>query len=367
MKFLSSPESIRKCLVDGLQATKSLDAAVAFIGRDWADFLGTFPGSVRIVCWLSSPNTNPYAVEQMMQHDRMRVCQLPAMHAKVYILKGNSPRCIVGSANLTGAALSEENASGQYEAAVTIDEQELVQTVACWFEKRWEESNTISDSDLSSAKVAWKKARSSGRYRGRKKKERKDSRAMGSNFPLRWTPSRQLINLSDQVRDLDLSEFDKYSDLLVRIVDRSSTDDVEELISSVAEWTRHAATYKPALQVSKKRIRNAFTTLFDRSRPVEDRLRELNSGGASKIDGFGLASLTMILYWRFPTEYPPFNRRTQKFLKDFKFDRILPKTLSPSQYRRWIDFAQELSARLRLPSAGHIDRLVWEYTHDLEI
>ena len=367
MKFLSSPGSIRKCLVNELQDAESLDAAVAFIGRDWADILGTFPGPVRIVCWLSSPNTNPFSVEQMMQRDRICVRQLSTMHAKVYILNGHTPRCIVGSANLTGAALSEENASGQYEAAVDIVEREVVQTISRWFADLWGNADLISDSDLSSAKDAWEKAQSTRSNPEQKRNRRKDSKVVGSNFPPRWNPSKKLNKLADQVRDADLLEFGEYDDLLLRVANQGTRDDVQELIEYVARWTGHVGAYMPALQETEKRIRNAFTTLFDRSRPVEDRLKDLNSVKAYKINGFGLASLTIILYWRFPTEYPPFNTRTQRFLKDFKFDRILPRTLSPSQYGRWIVFAQELSARLRLPSAGHIDRLVWEYTRDLEI
>ena len=85
MNFLLSPAAIRKRLVEALENTKSLDAAVAFIGRDWADIIGTFSGPIRVICWLSSPNTNPYAVEQMMKRGNICVCHIPAMHAKVYI------------------------------------------------------------------------------------------------------------------------------------------------------------------------------------------------------------------------------------------------------------------------------------------
>ena len=107
--------------------------------------------------------------------------------------------------------------------------------------------------------------------------------------------------------------------------------------------------------------------MFDHSRSVESRLYDLDTRGSCKISGFGLASLTMILYWRFPSEYPPFNRRTKRFLKDFDFDELVPQKLSPAQYGKWIAFCQELSARLDLPSSGHIDRLVWEYTRDLDV
>ena len=133
MKFLRDPGAIRKCIAKTLEESNSLDAAVAFVGRDWADIIGTFSGRVRVICWLSSPNTNPYAVDQMMTRKNICVRQLSAMHAKVYILKGESPRCVVGSANLTGAALSEENASGQYEAAVEVSDRRRVGIVERWF------------------------------------------------------------------------------------------------------------------------------------------------------------------------------------------------------------------------------------------
>ena len=55
------------------------------------------------------------------------------------------------------------------------------------------------------------------------------------------------------------------------------------------------------------------------------------------------------------------------FMKDFEFDGLLPTTLSPTQYGKWLSFAQELSGRLQLPSAGHIDRLVWEHTGERKI
>jgi hypothetical protein len=96
------------------------------------------------------------------------------------------------------------------------------------------------------------------------------------------------------------------------------------------------------------------------ARPIEERFQALNGG--SKVPGLGLAAWTMVLYWWRPEQYPPFNARTRRFIKDFGFQRLLPKTLTPHGYARWIAFAEILSARLRLPTAGHVDRLVWEHT-----
>ena len=367
MKFLPDPGNIRKCIVKSLEKSSSLDAAVAFVGRDWGDIIGTFSGRIRVVCWLSSPNTNPYAVEQMMKRKNILVRQLPAMHAKVYILKGQSPRCVVGSANLTGAALSEENASGQYEAAVEISDRRRVKTVERWFRGLWKDTRSISQDDLASAKDVWNKAR---RRRGGLGKTTGGPRPSGSAASLLsvdWEPQGQLVDLADKVRRMDFAEFDKYKSVLVRIVRRGREVDVNQLIKFVAAWTGHEGIYQPALEEPAKQVRKAFRTLFDHSRNVDGRLRDLDTDGSSKINGFGLASLTMILYWRFPREYPPFNRRTKRFLEDFELQELVPKTLSPAQYAKWIAFCQDLSGRLGLPSSGHIDRLVWEYTRDLDV
>ena len=302
-----------------------------------------------------------------MNRENICVCHLPSMHAKVYAFKGESPKCIVGSANLTGAALSEENASGQYEAAIDIRDRQRIRTVEHWFEDLWNKAKPISRADLRSAKAAWEKARSNRRGSDENTPGQSAPGDGSSLFPVDWEPHHALVKLADEVRDFDFSAFDKHRRVISRIVRHGRKADLEKLIEFVAGWTSHAGAYRPALKEPGARIRRGFKTLFDHSRKIEDRLRELDAGGSRKIKGFGLPSLTMILHWGIPTEYPPYNIRTQRFLEDFGFDEFLPKILSPVQYGKWIAFAQELSARLHLPSSGHIDRLVWEYTRNLEI
>ncbi len=81
-EFLANPRAIRQALREALAEAGSLDMAVAFVGKDWQDILGGFRGRVRLVCWLSSTNTNPYAVEDMLARRSFSVRQLDAMHAK---------------------------------------------------------------------------------------------------------------------------------------------------------------------------------------------------------------------------------------------------------------------------------------------
>ncbi len=360
MVFLRDPGAIRKSIVEALEHSSSLDAAVAFVGRDWSDIIGTFPGQIRVICWLSSTNTNPYAVEQMMRRENISVRQLSAMHAKVYILKGDHPRCIVGSANLTGAALSEENASGQFEAAVEFSDSRNGPVVR-WFRDLWNsKAQSISREDLTLAKEVWSKVQ-----RGRHALCRRPPSRPVSFFPANWKPKKKLIDLAEKASDPDLPPFAEYRDVLSRIERHGRNVDVGQLIEYVAKWQGHPDTYQSALREPASRIREAFRTLFDRSRSVESRLRDLHSGGSRKIAGFALPSLTVILYWRFPSEYPPFNSRTRIFLEGFKLDELAPKSLTPRQYGKWIAFCQELSARLNLPSSGHIDRLVDTYYSEI--
>ena len=42
LRFLEDPQSVRQSLIGGLGRARSLDAAVAFVGRDWRDIKGTF-------------------------------------------------------------------------------------------------------------------------------------------------------------------------------------------------------------------------------------------------------------------------------------------------------------------------------------
>ena len=295
------------------------------------------------------------------------VRQLPDMHAKVYILKGDPARCIVGSANLTSAALSEENASGQYEAAICVADKGRARPIRRWFKALWKEARPISRSDLAVAKKRWEAARSNRRKSARPTANLDASHDYVSPFPEGWEASAELVALADKIRDADFSRFDEYQDVLSRVVDNGKSDDVEELIRCVVDWTSHPGAYRPALYEPSSRIRQAFEVLFDQARSIESRLQDLRAGGSCKISGFALPSLTMILYWRFPREYPPYDRRTSRFLQDFEIEHHIPMALGPVQYGKWIAFAEDLSARLNLPSTGHVDRLVWQHTANLEL
>jgi phosphatidylserine/phosphatidylglycerophosphate/cardiolipin synthase-like enzyme len=117
-EFLENPRDIRRAVRDLVRRAKRMDLAIAFVGQDWRDAIADFRGRLWVVCWLSSTNTNPYAVQQMMREDRVEVRQRDVMHAKVYLARAVG--AVVGSANLSRRALDSADVSGQYDAAVLL-------------------------------------------------------------------------------------------------------------------------------------------------------------------------------------------------------------------------------------------------------
>jgi hypothetical protein len=108
-----------------------------------------------------------------------------------------------------------------------------------------------------------------------------------------------------------------------------------------------------------------LSTLFDESLDVVERRQTVIDSG--KLSPLKIPSLSLLLYCRAPDKYPPFNRRTKRFLRDFGLSNWGVSNASPKAYKCWLDQAEELSQELDLPSPGHVDRLVWQYTKDLQL
>jgi hypothetical protein len=117
MNFLSNTTAIRSA-VHSLFRGKQIDMAVAFIRADWEEILSDYEGQLRVICWLSSTNTDPYAVESLIRRPRTTVKQRHAMHCKVYFAP--SIGGVVGSANRSKAALDDNDTAGQDEAAISF-------------------------------------------------------------------------------------------------------------------------------------------------------------------------------------------------------------------------------------------------------
>jgi len=160
--FLPDPKGIRKAIYRLQCCSDRLDLAAAFIGADWQEILNSFKGKIRIICWLSSTNTNAYAVENLTKRKNTLVRQREGMHCKVYIAP---TAAVIGSANLSGRALSESDNAGQDEAAVLVEaDPSCLRRLTDWFNRLWKELGTrpIENNDLKAAKKAFDKARNRG-------------------------------------------------------------------------------------------------------------------------------------------------------------------------------------------------------------
>lgn len=369
--FLPSPPAIRRELVAALASASALDMAVAFVGRDWSDLVGSFRRRRRLVCWLTSTNTNPFAIEQMIRRG-FQVRHQPLMHSKVYLTTGKRPTVIVGSANLSGGALSEDEAGGQSEAAVVLRTPKAIADARAMFAALWRESSEVTVADLRAAKRAWLSAQRGAA--GKQKRSKRDSKARAADtprVPARWHPNARLIALARETAKTSLqvgaNMRERHQFFGALDPSRMTSRDLQRCVRYIYEWTGHPGAFAPVFQERLARVRDAFRTAFDEGVPVSERLLKVAPGGAKKLNGIGVTAWTLLLSWREPAEYPPYDRRTVRFLKDFGLAPQVSSSASARQYERWLSFASDLSERLGLPTRGHVDRVVWLYTKDLTL
>lgn len=356
--FLETPTRIRE-EVGKLGKAPRMDLAVAFIGRDWRDSLADFRGKLRVVCWLSSTNTDPRAVRQMLTRKQTAVRQRDGMHAKVYLALGRG--AVVGSANLSRQALAEIEQNGRDEAGVLVSDSRNVETVTRWFERLWTHESTrkILKGDIDRAVVAFDKAHAHGKGGPGVKKSKKVE-----NLPQQRRA--RLRYLADKVRDIDLARVDFHRVLRDVVPERISRGRVIEIVDQFEDWVGRRFLFERALvRRPLPRVRQALGRLFDEGRDVDERLRAAIR--SRDLAPLGVSTLSLLLCWRAPWKYPPFNLRTRRFLRDFRLSARGASASSPLTYARWLDQAERIAQSLRLPTPGHVDRLVWEYTKDMKI
>lgn len=358
-EFLENPRDIRLAVGDLARRARRMDLAVAFVGQDWRDAIADFRGRLRVVCWLSSTNTNPYAVRQMMRDDRVEVRQRNAMHAKVYVARAIG--AVVGSANLSRRALDSADVSGQDEAAVLLRDAVNRSAIGQWFDRLWKAAAPITRGDLDRAVEAYKRARAANRRRFGKKGRGRRGPTPPSFEGLPPGNKAQLRRLANAVRDLDLKVEVPQCKLVAGNPRRMGRARIDQIAEELTEWIGRAFLADRALRRrTLPRVRRGLATLFDESRAPDERLAAVIASG--DLAPLKVGTLSVLLYWHNLDLYPPLNWRTRRFLKSFRLLRRGASVASPAAYARWLEVVDDLVQELDLPTRGHVDRMVWRYT-----
>jgi hypothetical protein len=352
-RFLPDPSAIRAALHQLSQQTGNLDIAVAFIGSDWWDLLGNFSGRIRAVCWLSSTNTNPYAVADMLRRPTVQVKQRDSMHAKVYLVPHRG--AIVGSANLSKAALNHLDTAGQSEAGVLVEEKGGVRAITRWFQDLWIDAETreITQPDLARAYRGWNLARSSDRRP-----------SGGKRPPMLFLPQlsqpvpTRLLRLSREVRGLRLETSLGKPYAFISALNPKTVSPAQRLqiVEYLTEWNKRRWVSAELEREPVSKVRTGLTILFDESIDLRDRLARIEREGL--LPGLRIPSLSLLLYWRKPRRYLPFNKKTNIFLRDYKLRLRGAGRTSAATYANWIAYSTQLQQWLKLPTPGHVDRVV---------
>lgn len=349
--FLPNPGAIRREIHHLASASKRLDLAVAFIGPEWQRLLANFAGPVRAVCWLTHPATDPDAVKSLSDRKHSVVKQRNGLHTKVYLAPGTG--VIVGSANLSEPALTEVVGIPRCEAAIAVYDRKKVEEIERWFNSLWidrPQTRTISEADLKRAKEERKKW---------------PVKIVHTVNPVKPPPDKLPLlvkRIAKQVESKDLFQsVAQYRKQLTSTIARSTlaASDVSKLADTLASWTKHRAIYKNFENQRPGVVLLGLRTLLDESVDIHERLRLIQKKKLLK--GLRIPAISLLLYWWRPDSYPPFNIKTEAFLRDFKMKSRGMSASSPACYSTWLGFADLLRARLQLPTVGHIDRLVSRY------
>jgi hypothetical protein len=363
--YLPTPSAIRGAVGTLAKAASRLHLAVAFVGQDWRDAIADFSGPLRLICWLSSTNTDPQAVQQMMRRPRTEVRQRDSMHAKVYLAPDVG--AIVGSANLSRRALSELEGAGRDEAGVLVSDPLTLGDVESWFRRLWKAEGThrITRADLARALAAFKRAREVERKIGKREGNRSGYKRKRIVANLARKRRAQLVRLARQVLGVDLPrEFPVHQILARTPPNRLSRSHLERIVDEFEEWMGRRFLFERAfLSRPISQVRAALEVLFDESRDVEVRMEAVIR--SRRLSPLSVSTLSVLLYWRRPEKYPPFNWRTKRLLGDYGLTENAVSNASPRTYGRWLMKAEKHSQELRLPTPGHFDRLVWLYTENM--
>jgi len=361
--FLPDPPAIRAALHELSQKSGKLEIAVAFVGSDWWDLLGNFSGRVRAVCWLSSTNTNPYAVADMLGRVHVHVKQRDSMHAKIYLAPHIG--AIVGSANLSKAALNEADTAGQCEAGILVRDRRLLAAISAWFQELWTSAVTreIKPADIAAAKRAWEDARPN--QQSAKGGHKRWSRELTGGLLPRLPPTVpvRLQRLAQEMRELKLESALGKPHPLVSSLDPTAVTSSQRLqiIEYLTVWNKRRWVCAAFEKGPIAKARNGLTILFNESKDIRDRLETLEHKGL--LPGLRIPSLSQLLYWRDPKRYLPFNYKTEVFLRDFKLQRRGASKASAVCYANWLGYSTKLRQWMGLPDLWRVDKVVSAY-HD---
>jgi hypothetical protein len=175
---------------------------------------------------------------------------------------------------------------------------------------------------------------------------------------------RRLHELARRVREIDLNQ---ELHLLVGVTaDRIDRRLLKRIVDTFTEWMGRRFLFERAfLDRPMRDVRRALSVLFDESRDIAPRLRDIIHSEC--LSPLRVSTLSVLLQWHAPERYVPFNKRTHRTLSDFGLLIRGASNASPAAYARWLGQAEKYSQELDLPSPGHFDRLVWEYTKDLSL
>lgn len=217
----------------------------------------------------------------------------------------------------------------------------------------------VRNPDISAAKVAFEKARAARQKSGIVFRPSQKKQLVIPPLPKKIDAT--ILRYADEVRSLDLRRdiAEPVKKVGSLIPESLTSAQQNSLIDLIVSWTGHPESFNTFRNVPISNVRKGVQLLFDESVDLQRRLETLVK--KKYLAGLRMRTLSLLLYWKFPERYPPYNHRTKVFLEDFRMQARGMSASSPRSYETWIRWATRLHQLLNLPTVGHVDRLVERY------
>lgn len=127
MKLLKDSKEIQNTL----KKMKPYRIAVAYVGKDFADFIDV--ATLDIIIISPTIGTNPYAITNLVRAKGWQsIFFLDNLHAKIYLSDSSA---IITSANLTANALDMRGSRNLVEVGILIDDNSIIKEIELTFEE----------------------------------------------------------------------------------------------------------------------------------------------------------------------------------------------------------------------------------------
>lgn len=356
MKFI---QKIGALIEDYVNQSTSINIAVALASQTAIDILENAPNKCKVRFVIGTYLPTPLIVLKSLKKNygyNARIYNSELFHPKVYLftLSDGTKKVILGSGNFTNGGLHDN-----IEAAVLVEESDIIEDLENWFQTIYMNSQPITDKFLANYKDY---ADGEIRHRTNRRKHLNklqpqldiynDIRKETIKLLRHKMKNKKFIEIINERSEV-VKQLQKYVDL----ANHFKNFDIDNFFK-IYELGTIPPIYKSYLMKAKQdgRLAKVLNMLIDENIPLNKRVDTVLNK-ESKIKGIGINFLSKILCVYNQNLYVIWNEPTEKFFNTIglKPDKGLTRG---EQYQFYCNFFRSICKEAGVPDMAVLDALI---------